>query len=92
MFRHMKLRIFDAKPKQMPRLSNNFSRQTRNFRCPGLHFLSFPDKLTIVEKFHTPGPMNLNGAKTVGTRSFLPTPQFRWHLLPKLFVPDKSPL
>ena len=31
MFRRMKSRIFDAAPKQRPRLSTNFLRRTRNF-------------------------------------------------------------
>ena len=48
MFRRMKLRIFDATTKRTPGLSTNFSRQTRNFRCPALHFLSFADKLTLL--------------------------------------------
>ena len=48
MFRRMKLRIFDATPKRTPGLSTNFSRQTRNFMCPALHFLSFANKLTLL--------------------------------------------
>ena len=48
MFRRMKLRIFYATPKRTPGLSTNFSRRTRNFRCPALHFLSFADKLTLL--------------------------------------------
>ena len=50
MFRRMKLRIFDATTKRSLGLSTNFSRQTRNFRCPALYFLSFADKLTFFER------------------------------------------
>ena len=54
MFSRMKLHTFDATPKQTPGLSPIFSRRTRNFKCPALHFLAFAKKLTFVEIIHTP--------------------------------------
>ena len=59
MFRWMKLRIFDATPKRSPGLSTNFLRQTRNFRCPALHFLSFVGKLIFVRNTSHTGPREL---------------------------------
>ena len=60
MFRWMKLRIFDDTPPQTPCVSNNFLSRTRNFGCPALIFLSFPDKLTFVRNTSHTGPLELN--------------------------------
>ena len=59
MFCRMKSRIFDATPERRPRLSTNFLRRTRNFRCTALHFLAFPNKLTFVEEISHTGPRQL---------------------------------
>ena len=56
----MKSRIFYATTKWTPGLSTNFTRQTRNFRCHALHFLSFVGKLIFVRNTSHTGPRELN--------------------------------
>ena len=53
MFCRMKLRIFDATPKRTLGLSTNFSRQTRNFMCPALHFFVVCQQIDICRKHFT---------------------------------------
>ena len=52
----MKSRILNATQKRTPCFSTNFLRRTRNFRCPALHFLSFPDKPIFVRNRSHTGP------------------------------------
>ena len=60
MLGQVKSRSFDVTPKRTPRLSTNFLRQTRNFRSPALHLLSFSYNLTFVEKISHTGPRNFD--------------------------------
>ena len=46
---------FDVTSKWTPLHTSKFLRQKRNFGCPALYFLAFPNKATFVEKkTHTP--------------------------------------
>ena len=45
----------------MPIHNSNFSRRTRNFRCPALHFLPFPDKSIFVKEISDTGPRKKKG-------------------------------
>ena len=60
MLGQVKSRSFDVTPKRTPRLSTSFLRQTKNFRSPALHLLSFSYNLTFVEKISHTGPRNFD--------------------------------